>query len=284
MIPLDAEPDPALEAEARALMASGLGKAEVEFASSITGAIFWVLRNDGIDRIKNGSMFFLDTGESMFGVTASHVVDECLADSRLPTFVQCMIGSYRGHSLSIHLGDRIIDAHPDIDIATLRFTRDEVAQIGRTVLTGYQKAWPPPLPWTQRGVIYSGFPGIGRRVVAPRSISFGMVTAGGLATSVSDISISVQIEREHLIDVIGEGNLPENFDFGGISGGPLLTIVQTPTLRSWMPGGVIVQGPNPSTDASEAIEGFEVIKARPMKYIMPNGKIDSLLWEQNNIR
>ena len=283
MIPLDAEPDPAWEAEAIALIKSGLGQAEIEFAASITAPLFWLLRSDGIESMKSGSVFFLDTGERMFGVTAAHVVEECLADSRSPTFVQSMLGSYRGTSLGFHIGDRIIDAHHDIDIATLQFTRDEVTRIGRTVLTGYQKTWPPALPQVDRGITYCGFPGNGRRFLAPREISFGCVAACGLATSVNDISISLLIEREYLFPVLGDGMIPEDYDFGGISGGPFVAIVQTPVLRSWMPAGVIIQGPNPSADASQSIAGFELIKARPIKYVRSDGTLDVAMWEATNL-
>ena len=53
---------------------------------------------------------------------------------------------------------------------------------------------------------------------------------------------------EKLMRVLGNEDMPENFDFGGMSGGPVVAIVQTPTLRSWIPAGVIFQGPDPSDD------------------------------------
>jgi hypothetical protein len=272
-----------MKAEAVAVILGGLGRAEIEFVASATAPLFWVLRNDCGDDMKSGSIFFVNAGEGVFGITAAHVVEECLSDSRLATFVQSMVGSFRGSSLAIHLGDRIIDANHDIDIATLRFSSEEVRQIGRTIVTGYQKTWPPPLPQVERGVTYCGFPGSGRRMLARREISFGCVAAGGVATSVNDISISVQIEREHLFPVLGEGLPPENYDFGGISGGPVLAIVQTPTLRSWMPAGVIIQGPNPANDPTQSIQGFELIKARPIQYVLPNGTLDLARWKMNNV-
>lgn len=74
--------------------------------------------------------------------------------------------------------------------------------------------------------------------------------------------------------------MPKNYDFGGISGGPVLAIVQTPTIRSWMPAGVIIQGPNSSGVPGEAILDLEIIKARPIHFIKPNGEIDVTRWEQ----
>jgi hypothetical protein len=43
--------------------------------------------------VKNGSVFFIDAGKGAFGVTAAHVVTECLNDSK-SMFVQCMIGHH----------------------------------------------------------------------------------------------------------------------------------------------------------------------------------------------
>ena len=37
----------------------------------------------------------------------------------------------------------------------------------------------------------------------------------------------------------------ENFNFGGMSGGPLIAIVQAEIMRTWKPAGVIISGPNP---------------------------------------
>jgi hypothetical protein len=140
---------------------------------------------------------------------------------------------------------------------------------GHTVLTGFQKAWPPRFPEVNAGVTFCGF--------------FGIFSAACNLTSANEDSISVLIERERLVQVHGDGVLFEDYDFGGISGGPLIAIVQTPTIRSWIPAGVIIQGPNPTGDISQSIQGFEMIKARPVQYILPDGRLDVHRWEMNNI-
>jgi hypothetical protein len=283
VIPLDAEPDPSLAADAKALMAAGLGKAELEFIASITAPIFWMLRDDhGNEQIKGGSAFILDTGAEVFAVTAAHVVVECFEDSKLSNLVQCMIGSNGGLSIPLHLGDHVIDAHAGIDIATFRLSRKQIERIGKTPLTGFQKQWPPTLPRVGRGVTYCGFPGISRVLLARRKISFGCMPMGGIITSAHETRISIQVERENLMRVLGNEEFPEDFNFGGISGGPLLTIVQTPTIRSWMPAGVVIQGPNPSGNPDESISGLEIISARPVHFINPDGTLDVTRWEQSN--
>ncbi len=283
MIPSDDEPSESQKKEAIALIVGGLGEAELKIAASYTAPLFWVLRSfDGSEEIKNGSLFFLDTGERVFAVTAGHVVNKCLQDTKLRTFVQCMIGSNLGTPVPFFLGDRLIDGNLDIDIATLWVTPEEMQRTGREALRGYHQNWPPPLPQVDRGVTYCGFPGNGRRVLRPREIGFGCVAMGGIASSSNEISLSILIERDNLFQVLGNKTMPENYDFGGVSGGPVLAIVQTPTIRSWMPAGVIIQGPNPSGKADESILGLEIIKARPMHFIKANGGIDVARWEQSH--
>jgi hypothetical protein len=74
--------------------------------------------------MKKGSV--LEAARGPFAVTAAHVVNECLKDSRSRMFVQCMIGSHGQAAYPFYLGDRIMDAHAEIDIATLRFTAGEI--------------------------------------------------------------------------------------------------------------------------------------------------------------
>jgi hypothetical protein len=202
--------------------------------------------------------------------------------SKLPTFVQSMVGG-DGQPLRIELGDRIIDAHAGIDIATFDVTRQEIESLRHTVLTGYQREWPPPFPQIDRGVIYCGYPGKTREPVGPREIIFGRFGSAGIISSLSETSVSIQIERENLFRVLGEGVMSDGYDFGGISGGPLVAMVETAALRSWMPAGVVIQGPNPSHDASQSISGFEMIKARPIQFIKADGFLDSAKWEMNNL-
>jgi DNA invertase Pin-like site-specific DNA recombinase len=147
MIPLDAEPNEAQKHEAIAIVLAGLGEAEIRIAASYTTPFFWTLRNsNGDEMLKGGSAFFIDTGERVFAVTASHVVEECLQDTKSRAFIQCMLGSGgRGTPVPFHLGDRLIDAHRGIDIATFWMKPEEVRQTAREVLQGYYyPGWPPP--------------------------------------------------------------------------------------------------------------------------------------------
>ena len=194
-----------------------------------------------------------------------------------------MIGGRTGVPVPIHLGDRVIDAHHDLDIATFHVTLEELRVAGHIVLRGSQKGWPPRFPEVDGGITYCGFPGHSRRVRSFHEITFGIFSAASYLTSASEQSPSILIERQNLRQVHGEGPFSEKYDFGGISGGPFIAIVQTSTTRSWIPAGVIIQGPNPTGDPSQSIGGFELIKARPVQYIRADGHLDVSRWEMNNI-
>lgn len=283
MIPYDAEPNESMKAAAVEMVRAGLGEAELRIVASYTTPFYWVLRDrDGTQQFKGGSLFVLDTGRRVFGVTASHVVEACLEDAKSQTFVQCMIGSNGRVSLPFELKERLIDRHHDVDIATLHFSAEEIRYAGREVLRGSHPKWPPPIPQEDRGVLYCGFPGKGRRILKPKEISFGCVTMAGLASNCRDASLSILIERENLEQVLGDEAMPEDYDFGGLSGGPVIAIVQSPTMRSWRPAGVIIQGPNPSGLAGESISGLEIIRVRPIHFIKEDGFIDVARWEQNS--
>jgi hypothetical protein len=282
MIPYDSEPNDVTKAAAAAMILAGLGEAELRIVASFTTPFYWVLRyGDGSERFKSGSLFFLDTGSRVFGVTASHVVEACLEDTKSSAFVQCMLGSNGKTSLPFMLGDRLIDAHHDVDIATLHFSAEEIRYTGHDVLRGSYPNWPPPLPQEERGVLYCGFPGKGRRFLKPREISFGCCAMAGLATNCRETSLSILIERENLTQILGDEPMPQDYDFGGVSGGPVIAIVQSQTMRGWRPAGVVIQGPNPSGLESESITGLEIIRARPIHFIKEDGLIDVARWEQN---
>jgi hypothetical protein len=272
-----APPSVLTEAAARKIMSSGLGRAELEFVMSLTAPLFWIIREGEKQyRVRNGSAFFLDAGQGPFGVTARHVLAGLKADRDASNVVAVQIGN-----LPLDLAGRnsVIASHEQIDIATFRITTSDIQALGKTVLTGYQRRWPPAPPQRDRGVYFGGFPGRETTWMSPKEVSFGAAPAGGVASSISEIDVSTLIERENLITVLGAGLPPQNYDFAGMSGGPMLAVIEQGALRSWSLAGVIYQGPNPCADAGEAIEGLEIIKARRSRFVIADGTLDIRLWE-----
>jgi len=264
-------------AEAIRIMSAGLGKAELEIATSFTAPLYWVVKSrTGNIEARNGSAFFLDAGQGVFGVTAQHVIEGW----RLAVAGGGVEALQLGRDLPLDFSGKnaILAEDRDIDIATFRITEAEVRSINKVVLTGHQTKWPPAPPLEGRGITFSGFPGISKEWLSAREICFGASPGGGIATSVSYKDISSQIIRDQLIAALGKGLPPENYDFRGISGGPMLTIVETSAIRSWRLAGVIVEGPNASVREGESIAGLEVIKARRADFILPDGQLDLARW------
>lgn len=258
-------------------MAAGLGKAELEFVMSLTAPLYWIIREGHGYRVQNGSAFFLDAGEGIFAVTANHVIEGWKRDCDNRDVVALQLGC----DLPIDFDSKnaIIAAHKEIDIATFRISASEIASIKKTSLTGYQKAWPPLPPQQDKGIYFGGFPGTETIWLSRTAISFGASPFGGVASSVSERQVSSLVERRRLIPVLGCGLPPENFNFGGISGGPMLNVIEQNGLRSWSLAGVIHEGPNPSPDNAQAIGGLEIIMARRAHFLLQDGKLDIDRWE-----
>ena len=113
-------------------------------------------------------------------------------------------------------------------------------------------------------------------------ISFGAATGAGVASSISNTDVSSLIERKNLIAVLGDGIPPEDYDFRGMSGGPMLAVIETGSIQSWSLAGVVYEGPNPSADEAQAIAGLEIIRARRSHFILPNGQLDIRRWEDGS--
>ncbi len=264
--------------EAKAIIAGGLGRFELELVTQYCTPLYWALRRNGNVGARNGTAFFLNTGARVVGVTAAHVITEWQASvDRGDDCGPLRLGSGGGISFLLDWDKRKIGIHDDIDIATFAMSEPEVTWLKKLVLTGWQKSWPPKPPQVNCGVYYCGYPGVGTRHPSTGEVVFGAVPGSGVASSVSETDVSSMIERQHLMPVLGDGIPPENFDFGGISGGIMLTVVQN-QLRSWALAGVIYEGPHVSDDPNEAIPGLEIIKARRADFILEDGTLDVPRW------
>jgi hypothetical protein len=266
------------EQEARAIMTGGLAKFELELATSFTAQLYWVIKHGNNNyQVRNGSAFFLDTGTALFGVTANHVFEEWRKDTAKFEVIDFDLGS--GISFDIEAKNRIIASHPGIDIATFQITNAEISRLRKLALTGYQKSWPPKPPGKDRGIYHSGF-ACNETIWSPSQISFGIVAGGGVASSINERDISSQIEHENLFPVFGNGIPADNYNFSGISGGPMIYVVEARGIRSWALAGVIYEGPNPSPDETQAIKGLQIIKARRAHFITPHGQLDVQRWSE----
>lgn len=252
-------------------------KVEAVFVASLVVPLFWVIRDEnGQIRPRNGTAFFLDAGNGSFAVTANHVIEGWRRDRSERKASPLHLGSE--YHLDLDKRNAIIAAHEEIDIATFRVSETEIRATGKTVYRGYQKTWPPRAPEEGKGIYYAGFPGVGTIPAAPDEFSFVVATGGGIATSVSEKDVSNLIEREHIFATLGDGVPPENYDFRGMSGGPMLAVFDYKGVRVSALAGVLYEGPNASPDSEQAIAGLEIVRARRAHFILPDGSLDLHRW------
>jgi hypothetical protein len=275
------------EQEAREI-ARRVGKAAFEFVATIVAPLYWVGRNaDGTLYTRNGTAFFLQTKDALFGVTAAHVIEgrrswreHCEQFGK----TNIRLGGKEGTSTAFDWDARCVDINLEMDIATFIVSPREIEQINRTVYSGLQTSWPPEPAREGQGIMYAGFPGHGTRQLSREEVEFGIVCGAGLISSVSVRNISSLVEREHLEPALGEGIPPENYNYGGISGGPMLYNVLTKDgVFVNALAGVVYSGPNTSDDPNEAISGFELFRARPAMYIRSDGFLDHDLWAAHRL-
>jgi hypothetical protein len=261
-----------------------LGPAELQFVISISAPLYWEdhRRPDGRRATRNGTAFFLRTHEAMFGVTAAHVIEgqnswRAYCHEHGPTPLR--LAGRKGNSIELPWDARCVDINLEIDIATFMIADREIASIDRTIYSGYQASWPPPPPAKNKGIFYCGFPTVGTHVPSRNEVVFGAFAGSGVASAVNDRDVLTQVEREYLEPALGEGIPPENYNFGGISGGPMLHVVETKSgLRLNALAGVIYAGPNTSDDPNKAIPGFELFYARRPHFIRADGFLEHELW------
>jgi len=202
-------------------------------AMECSAPIFWHRRTEPSTAVVNsGTIYFVNAGQGTFAITAKHVLEgyeQALEGQELT----CMIAE-----LPIDPLEREIARHPVADIATLRFSSEKVAQIGKKVHapTGM---WPPGPPEEDKGVFFGGYRALDRQV-SPGNIEWGFGAYLGIARNVRDGRFSIQFEREFWIP---DSELPppgQGETWGGASGGPVFAVVSG-AVDSWRVTGVIVE-------------------------------------------
>lgn len=239
------------------------GIESLKSVANYAAPLFWVsAADDGGHKINNGSIFFVDTSEGLFAITANHVFEKYIEVKGSSSNISCQIArncfdQIGSETILFEPETCLIDIDTEADIATFRISEADVEAIGATVLT----TWPPMVPQEGLGVAFTGYPGHERKLVGPQEISFAPFPALTIATSVSHRLISCQLEREYVVDTPGFSKLPSNFDTGGLSGGPLLVNVEKNGFFDWRLGGVITQG-NPD---------LEIVRASRVDHLRPDG-------------
>lgn len=251
--------------EAIALVTGPFGDATLKSVAKFAAPVFWeAQRNEKVDTITSGTTFLADYGKGCFAITANHVYEDYLRNKTETPETICWIAPEAFEAggkdaIPFDLEKRLIDRLEDIDIATFRVSETEAELIGTSITT----AWPPILPETGKAVVFSGYPGIERLEIGTRELSFAPFPCLTIATNVSERQISCQFEREYLAQAPGFQEPRPHYETGGMSGGPLFTVIERNGISRWHLGGVIKEG-----NAT-----FEIVVAAPANCILKDGQL-----------
>jgi hypothetical protein len=247
------------------VMAGGLGVRLLDEGLLYVMPIFWV----GVDeeagaRLTNGTPFLVDCGQGVFAVTAAHVYTAYCEAKRCTKEVVCQLGDmlFDPEAQLINCDDR----EGGSDIATFRLTPEDVAKINKPVLGSKPGEWPPRPADVGDFAFFAGYPGVSRGM-SPGGHYFAAAPYRAVTpiTTINEHQITCRFDRDHMLDLGGQGLPPIGHEIRGVSGGPLLI----PTLEArgirWRVGGVIVEAA-PS-------ELFEQVVAVRADYILPDGRL-----------
>ncbi len=141
--------------EAERIIRNGFGDELLKVACSCIAPFYWYcVEPDGTRKINNGTVFFLDTGNSRFAVTAYHVYKGFVDTLSKNKNTKCQISN-----LEIKLNNRIIGFSPELDLLTFSISDSEIKKIGKIFLQRNQTAWPPNPPEQGKGVFFAGYQG-----------------------------------------------------------------------------------------------------------------------------
>jgi hypothetical protein len=236
------------------------GRELLRFAEERTVAIHW--ENENAELLpRNASAFVVRTTKALFGVTAKHVATE-LKESPSHSKMVRLTGPHNNTLQGIDLCSRLISQGRHCDIATFRIQPNELAEL--RVETA---PWPPVIPQIGKPVLVAGFPDIGKRFTSNRNVNFGLYNISTEANSVSERDISMlRPPDSDVVDVLGKGLPPRGIELGGLSGGPVISVLQGEESRiiSYALAGSIY----------ESQPNLEIIKAVRADLIDEDGRID----------
>ncbi len=192
--------------------------------------------DDGGVVSSSGSAFLVRTPAGILCVTAGHVMDAFVVAQKICADITATLGGF-----SFDLEDRLIERGQGVDIATFRMGEADLPMIGFRPL---ERAWPPTTPANRGIVLLAGWPGH-ERIVGAERVAGGIYVGLGSA-GVSDLQITIRVDHDQspISPFPGVPLPPPGFEFGGISGGPVMVIDAEDSGHKigWRVAGVISEG------------------------------------------
>ena len=230
-------PDDRTKEEAIRLVKAGYNVVLEQQVLACTAPLFWYDKSAPLgDRIRgNGTIFVVQLPDRLVGVTAEHVLRGFELAREQGGSIQASV-----FDVDFPLADRVIARSPNpVDLATFAVEQAELESFRKTA---HQPPydWPPPPPQEDRGVLFSGFPGV-LRDEQGLHLFWTPYSAQTVASVVQPDRIMVQFAREFLIDPLNRGIPPANLWLGGMSGCLLFALWETPLVHLQLSGVGIEQ-------------------------------------------
>ncbi len=215
--------------------------------------------------VKGGTCFFLRFGDVTFGVTAAHVIEVLLGRHRERRQV------FQVGNAGIDLEHSLIDLDTDLDIATFRFDRTTLEEIGGMAFVCSADDWPPPSPKPLWKLGFVGFP---EKMTEVKALNHAEFLAYGSMSAVEDVSdrdiiCTYDPARDEAMPGFAKPDL--GFNMSGCSGGPAIMYYTSNGLTRWRPVGLIYKGPLGRAEGES--EEFDIIRIRLLKYVKPDGTL-----------
>ena len=252
------------ESQARKLIGGELGNAYRRILSTSCAPLCWFARDKrpDLDTMKNGTATIAHTGERLIGITAAHVIEEFVRDEIMtPQTVMLMNASLPTLS--------IIDINSRLDTATFEIDAVTISQIGKDITP--LAVWPPQPPTEGRGILIGGYPRISRKPKTldgeMASMEWGLLTILGIACRVTEEQIAWMVDHDSDVPHPTIPAPPPRAELGGISGGPVITLLDRNGIHYWGLAGIV----------SQASAELERVVARRADYIRANGRIGRII-------
>lgn len=221
-------------------------------ACSCSAPIFWYRPSKPQNILGNGTVFFVDAGVKIFGISASHVFDgyrRALNDGPLI----CQLADIKFEPCTRH-----IDEDSDLDIVTFSVTPAELEKMG---MVPSSSLWPTQTPKDGNDVFFGGYRGADRRV-STDLVTWGFARALETITTSHKDYLTIQFNREEWL----LANIPRppklHDGWGGVSGGPVFLVLHD-IILSWRLVGLV----------TEFNTEWEIVRASRLSRVQPDGSL-----------
>ena len=215
--------------------------------------------------IHNGTVSFYRSNTHLIGITCNHIIEEyqSLKNNKSDALIQ--IGNHR-----INLEGNLIDQNQKLDLATFKFSNSDYQKM-KEQNNGTGEIIPSIISSqlnTSDHIAFGGF--IGEWVSRPEknTLIFDTFSIGDTQiVTVEEDQFSCRIDNlKNYKEVFNYFNRSEPKNIGGLSGGPILKIIQNQSgIIHWELAGIIYEGRYDS--------GTLKLYGRFAKLIQDNGKI-----------